>query len=91
MKSYMDESARFSLAILAALMAIGGLLIHQNHVNEAAAAAAAAKSAAILQQQQKEADAIKKDDEDMRRRVEESKHKSRAWNRGGSSTNGYIP
>ena len=89
----MDESARFSLAILAALMAIGGLLIHQNHVNEAAAAAAAAaaKSAAILQQQQKEADAIKKDDEDMRRRVEENKHKSRAWNRGGSSTNGYIP
>jgi len=83
-------NTKILLAILAALVAIGGLLIHQNHVNEAAAAAAA-RSAAILQQQQKEADAIKKEDEDMRHRVEENKHKSRAWNRGGSSTNGYIP
>ncbi len=49
------------LAILAALLAIAGYLVHERSVNERAAAAAA-QAAALLQQQQNESDAARQHD-----------------------------
>ncbi len=51
-------NTKLLIAVLAALTAIGALLVHNNRVNEKAAADAA-KAAAILQQQQKAADEAK--------------------------------
>lgn len=76
-------NTKILLSILAALIAIGGLLAYRNHVAEQAAADAA-KTRLLLQQQRKEADQQKQDDEEFRRKVEAEKHKSKAFNRGGS-------
>lgn len=54
-------NTKILLGILAALTAIGAMLVHQNHVNEQATAAAA-RSAAVLEQQQKDTDAQEKHD-----------------------------
>ena len=78
------------VGILAALTAIGALLVHQNHVNEQRAADAA-RAREILEQQQKAADAVKKDDENMRKQVEANKKKHSAYDHDGSKTNSYIP
>ena len=83
-------NTKILLAILAALTAIGGLLIHQNHVSEQQATDAA-KARTILEQQQKTTDDQKKHDAEFLKQVQENKKKSKAFNRGGSSTNGYIP
>lgn len=82
-------NTKILLGILAALTAIGVLLVHQNHVNEQAAAAA--RSAAVLEQQQKATDAQKKHDAEFWREVEANKKKHSSDIGGGSSTNSYIP
>ncbi len=78
------------IGILAALTAIGALLVHQNQVNEQRAADAA-RAREILEQQQNAADAVKKDDENMRKQVETNKKKHNAYDHDGSKTNSYIP
>ncbi len=83
-------NTKILLAILAALTAIGGLLVHQNHVNEQHAADAA-KARAILEQQQKATEDQKRHDAEFWKQVEENKRKSKSYNGGGSSTNKYIP
>ncbi len=84
-------NTKILLGILAALTAIGGLLIHQNHVREQEAADAA-KARIILQQQQKAADDAKRDDEEMRRKVAEGKkkHSKAAGNESGTWQH-YVP
>ena len=82
-------NTKILLAILAVLTTIGGLLVHQNHVNEQRAADAA-KARAILEQQQKATEDQKKQDESERKRLDEQKRKSRSWDSGGSSVK-YIP
>ena len=77
------------LSILAVLLVIAGLLVHQNHVREQQAADAA-KSRAILEQQQKKAEDQQKQDEAERQRLNEMKRKSRSFDQGGSSVH-YIP
>jgi len=79
------------LAILAALVAIGGALTYQRH-EAANAAAAAAKAAAILQQQQKETEKWKAEDEAFRQRVEQDrKRHSSAAAHEGKTWQKYIP
>lgn len=83
-------NTKILLGILAALTAIGALLVHQNHVNEQAAAAAA-RSAAVLEQQQKATDAQKKHDAEFWKEVEADKKKHNSNIGGGSKTNSFIP
>ncbi len=80
-------NTKILFAILATLTAIGGLLVHQNHVN----AAAAAKSAAILEQQQKATEQQKKHDEEFWKEVEANKKRHSSAIGGGSDTNKFIP
>ena len=84
-------NTKILLAILAALVAIGGALTYQRH-EAAKAAAAAAKAAAILQQQQKEAEDRRAEDEAFRPRVEADtqKHNSAAAHEG-KTWQKYIP
>ncbi len=82
-------NTKILIAILAALTAIGGLLVHQNHVNEQHAADAA-KARAILEQQQKATDDQKKHDAEFWKKVEADKKHS-SVNGGGSQTNSYVP
>jgi type II secretory pathway pseudopilin PulG len=79
------------LAILAALIAIGGAVAYQRHETEKAAAAAA-KVAVSLQQQQRNAEEREKLDEAFRQRVEQDKkkHNSAAANEG-KTWQKYIP
>ena len=84
-------NTKLLLAILAALVAIGGALTFQRH-EAAKAAAAAAKTAAILQQQQKEAEERKTEDEAFRHRVEADKRKhNSAAAHEGKTWQKYIP
>ncbi len=76
-------NTKILLSILAALIALGGLLAYHNHVAQQAAADAT-KTRMLLGQQRKDADQQKQDDEEFRRKVEAEKHKSKAFNRGGS-------
>lgn len=76
-------NAKILLSILAALIAIGGLLARHNHI-AAQQAAEAAKTRMILEQQQKEAEQQKQDEEQFRQKVEHQKRNSKAFNRGGS-------
>ncbi len=84
-------NTKILLAILAALITIGGAFTYQRH-EAAKAAAAAAKAAAILQQQQKEAEERKAEDEAFRQRVEvdKKKHNSVAAHEG-KTWQKYIP
>ncbi len=84
-------NTKLLIAILAALTAIGALLVRNHNVNEKAAADAA-KAAAILQQQQKATDDQKKQDAEFWKKVEADKKKSHAYNGGGSKTwKSYVP
>jgi Ni/Co efflux regulator RcnB len=82
-------NSKILLAILAALTAIGGLLLHQNHIAQQRAADAA-KARAILEQQQKQADEQKKEEKEFRKKVEEARKKSHSYDSGGSSVK-YVP
>lgn len=84
-------NTKILLGILAALTLIGGLLIHQNHVNEQAAASAA-KAAAILQQQQSDADEVKKKNAQFWEDVKKQKAKQNNSPANSSKTwQHYIP
>ena len=84
-------NTKLLLAILAALVAIGGALTFQRH-EAVKAAAAAAKAAAILQQQQKEAEGRKAEYEAFRQRVEADKKKHNfAAAHEGKTWQTYIP
>jgi Flp pilus assembly protein TadG len=84
-------NTKILLAILAALISIGGAIAYQRHQTEKAAAAAA-KAAAILEQQQKDAADEKKRDEAFRRHVEADKqrHNSAATNES-KTWKTYLP
>ena len=77
-------NTKILLAILAALLAIGGALAYQRHE--------IAKAAAILQQQQKQAELQRERDEAFRQQVERDKkrHSSAAANEG-KTWQKYIP
>ncbi len=77
------------LSILAVLLAIAGLLVHENRVSERQAADAA-KARAILEQQQKKTNDQEKQDEAERQRLNEMKRRSRSFDGGGSGVK-YIP
>jgi uncharacterized protein (UPF0333 family) len=77
-------NTKILLSILAAVLAIGGLLYHHEKV-EQEKADAIAKAAAIVVEQ-------KKHDDELWRKVEEEKKKSKSANIGGSKTwTTYIP
>ena len=82
-------NTKILVAILAAVTAIGALLVHNHNVNEKAAADAA-KAAAILQEQQKATDAQKKHDQEFWKDVERRKKQSH-YAGDGSKTNSYLP
>jgi hypothetical protein len=77
-------NTKILLAILAALIAIGGALAYQGHEM--------AKAAAILEQQQNQAEQQKERDKAFRQQVEKDKknHNSAAANEGKIWQN-YIP
>ncbi len=83
-------NTKILIGILAALTAIGALVVHQNAVNERKAADAA-KVRMILEQQQRDADAARRDDEQMRKTVETNKKKHSNYDRNGSKMDSYIP
>jgi hypothetical protein len=83
-------NTKILIAILAALTAIGALLVHNHNVNERIAADAA-RAAAVLRQQQKDAEDRKKADADFWKKVEANKKKSSAYAGDGSKTNSYLP
>ena len=84
-------NTKILLAILAALTLIGGLLVHQNHVNEQAAASAA-KAAAVLQQQQKDADDVKKRDAASEEHIRQIRARQNNGAGHGSKTwQHYVP
>lgn len=84
-------NTKILISILAALTAIGGLLVHEHQVNERAAAAAA-KAAAILQQQQSDADAAKKHDAELWDGVHKQRKKNNTNPTNGSKTwTTYVP
>ena len=84
-------NTKILMAILAALTLIGGMIVHQNHVNEQAAASQA-KAAAVLEQQQKDADEVKKKDAASEEHIRQIRarqnngagHSSKTWQH-------YIP
>jgi hypothetical protein len=61
-------NTKLLIAVLAALGAIGALLIHE-HNESHKAAIDAAKAAAILEQQKAEADQHRREEEDFRKKV----------------------
>lgn len=77
------------LAILAALVTIGGLVARQTKINERNAIAAE-KAAAILKQQQADAQAIKDHDAKFWKEVEEKKKKQAPTVNKGTWTS-YVP
>ena len=83
-------NTKILIAILAAVTAIGALLVHQNQVNDRRAADAA-KTRMILEQQQREADVARKNDEQMRKTVEANKKKHSSYDSNGSKMDSYIP
>jgi hypothetical protein len=79
------------VSILAALVAIGGMLAYHN-LQEKRAADAAARTAAILKQQQDAAQAEKAREAALWKSVEEQKKKHDNLNKGGSKTwQAYLP
>lgn len=79
------------LSILAAVLAIGGYLIHE-HEEMKRAADAAARAAAILQQQQDGADAARKHDAETWEFVHKQRQKNDSSNVNGSKTwTTYLP
>lgn len=84
-------NTKILLAILTALMAIGGAVAFQQHEIDKAAAAAA-NAAAILEQQQKDADDQRRRDEEFRQQIEADKkqHGSAAANEG-KTWKSYLP
>lgn len=77
-------NTKILLAILAALILIGGLLVHQNHVSEAAAG--------VLRQQQKEHDDTMKKDAEFEEGVRQRKAKQNNDPANSSKTwQHYVP
>jgi len=68
-------NTKLLIAVLAALCAIGALLIHE-HNESHKAAVEAAKAAAILEQQKAEADQHKREEEEFRKKVEAKRRKN---------------
>lgn len=68
-------NTKLLIAVLAALGAIGALLVHE-HNDSHKAAVEAAKAAAILEQQKAEADQHEREEEDLRKKVEAEKRKN---------------
>ena len=83
-------NTKILLGILAALTAIGGLLVHQDHLREQQAADAA-RVRAILEQQQKEAEAQKKHNEKFMKDVEEKKKHAKYAGNGSKVWQTYVP
>lgn len=84
-------NTKILIAILAALTAIAGILVHQHQVNERAAASAA-KAAAILEQQQKDSDAAKKHDAELWDGVRQQRKKHNVNPTNSSKTwTTYVP
>lgn len=83
------------IAVLAAVVAIGGLVLKQQH-DSAVAAQQAAKAAAILQQQELErkaqADELKRENDELLRTVKREKDKHANDNKNASKTwTSYVP
>jgi Tfp pilus assembly protein PilV len=79
------------ISILAALVAIGGMLAYHN-VQEKRAADAAAKAAAILKQQQDEIQAQKDREAAFWKKVEQDKKRHNSMNNANSGVwKSYLP
>ncbi len=79
------------LAVLAAVLAIGGFLYHEHQVN-VRAADAAAKAATLLQQQRDDAEAAKKHDAKTWDFVRQQRGKNNSNAGNGSKTwTTYVP
>ena len=84
-------NTKILLAILAAVMAIGGFLYHEHEVN-LRAAQAAARAAALLQQQRDDAEAAKKHDAETWDFVRKQRQKNDTNPANGSKTwTTYVP